>query len=79
MKGQRILREYERDVEALIRKYHRSIKLVGVYSVFYDPKENRYLVDTLNLEGWDETATRVLIDQLIKCAIEKGWIKEVVR
>ncbi len=79
MKGQRILKEFERDAEALIRKYHRSIKLVGVYSVFYDPKENRYLVDALHLEGWSETSTRILIDQLIKYAIEKGWIKEVMR
>ena len=77
MKGKRILSEYSRDVAGLIAKYDRSIKLVGVCSVFYDPETGSFLVDVQTPEDWEEIAPRYIFDALFKKAFEKGWIQEV--
>jgi len=76
MKGKKILSEYSKDVRGLLAKYDRSIKLVGVYSVFYDPESGAFLITSSNPENWDGVATKALFNHLLGIAFEKGWVKE---
>ena len=72
MKGKRILSEYSKDVAGLIAKYDRSIKLVGVCSVFYDPETNSFLVDMQAPQYWEKIAARYIFDALLPRAFEEG-------